>query len=96
MKWKNPPGEWRSRGKATTPDPRYREEAKLLRENPGRWALLESWPLSTPRATPAGFALGVNRGFYISFRPVGDFEARSYTNHQDQAYEVYVRYIGET
>lgn len=89
MKWKDLPVEREDLGK------RYLHESIALREQPGKWAILEEYPLSVPRSTPASLARNIAGGKYVSFRPTGDYEAVVHKNRDNNVWEVYVRYVGE-
>lgn len=93
MKWKELPAGIRNPGRPRTEvSPAYLREAEQLRACPGRWAVLNEFPLSVPRATPAGFAHNISTGRYAAFRPVGDFEVKLYTNTTAGVYEIYIRF----
>ncbi|WP_293783610.1 hypothetical protein [uncultured Aeromicrobium sp.] len=67
---------------------RYAEIAAALRERPGRWAVVKTWPAERKKAAWS-FASHVNSGKLADMR--GGFEATARTI--DGQTRVYVRYV---
>jgi hypothetical protein len=68
--------------------------AQGLRENPGRSALVRTFPLTEGGVSAAhSMAHNINKGRYKSFRPAGEFTATSAT--EEDGANVYVTWTGE-
>ena len=82
MKWEDP---------SVTPrrynSSKWRDEARILRANPGRWALLAEYPDTTSSART--LAWQIKSGRLAAFRPGGSFEA---TSRQGS---VYARFLAD-
>ena len=83
VKFQDPPPE------ATQPrkQSRHTAVAAQLKENPGKWALLEE-------VQTRSSATMIRRGNHKAYQPDGSFEAVAQAR-SDGAYDVYARYIGE-
>lgn len=76
---------------------RFEKEAREMRENPGRWLLLDAYlPEEGPLARSAGNSIRIGR--FAALRPAGAFQARTATepNEQgDKRVNLYARYVGD-
>ena len=78
MKWEDPPVTPRRYNSS-----KWRDEARILRANPGRWALLDTFTSAKARNT----AWQVRTGRLQAFRPAGTFQSVS------RAGSVYARFL---
>lgn len=67
----------------------YRERAALLRQHPGQWGTVTTYP-SSQAATQSAYRL--RHGAFTAFRPKGAWEAKAFT--EDGVHGVHARYIG--
>jgi hypothetical protein len=86
MEWKDPP---------PTPHPgrkpsAWMEEARELKLNPGRWALIKTYDTSHQARSMVTF---INKGKLKAFRPEGSYHATSRQEGDD--FNVYAYYSGE-
>ena len=97
MKWEEPVDPDGNTGN------KYGKQADELRENPGKWGVVTSFPVSEEDpgkdALPArNVTYDINRGRYISYRPRGAFKAVSrmgYDEDGNRVVKVHARYIGK-
>lgn len=81
LMWENPPQK--------TPVGAYAEIAEALRQNPNRWAVIKTFPVSESKRG-WGFAGSIRSGKLLDFRE--GFEANART--VDGQVRVYVRFVG--
>lgn len=89
LSWEDPPPSpyGRPAGSSST-DRRYAEVAQQLREEPGRWAVVQE-----KTSHGSGLAHAINYGAVTAFRPPGDFEATY--RRREGVTRVYARYLGD-
>lgn len=66
----------------------FREVAEALREHPGQYALIAEG-LTGSRTQASSLALGVRRGKYAAFKPVGAWTSKSSKD------KVWAKFVGE-
>lgn len=66
---------------------KFADEAKALRDNPGKWALIVEGGKSQ-------FASSINNGKLQQFSPKGSFEATSRRREDEKGHDIYARYVG--
>ncbi|MGW1796860.1 response regulator transcription factor [Streptomyces sp. NPDC001984] len=67
----------------------YRERARLLRQTPGEWGTVATYP-GGPAARQSAYRL--RTGAFKAFRPAGEWDAEAFTD--DGVHAVRARYIG--
>ena len=67
---------------------RWDPVARVLRQNPGKWACIG-------RNVPTGIVTTINKGGLKCFRPEGAFEATTRNHTERWVADVYARYVGE-
>ena len=83
VEWETPPPSTARKGSKWAPI------AKMLRDNPGRWACIG-------RDIPTGIVSTINKGQLKCFQPEGAFEAVTRNHTARWQADVYVRYVGES
>lgn len=82
---------WREPPKGKRPYRMYMNEAQQLRDNPGKPAVIKSFPVHSG-SQPRDLVAAINLGKYTAFRPAGAFEAESHT--EGDVVNVYAKYTG--
>jgi hypothetical protein len=79
-------------------NPKWAEEARELRGNPGEWFVLTEFPVDPNDPydnKPRHLANGITMGKLKSFRPAGHFKGVSRKNREEGVIKVHARYVGD-
>jgi hypothetical protein len=86
LTWQEPPDGEKRKG------PLFADEAALLRQHPGRAAVIEKFPVDlAPRAR--SLSHNISSGRYSAFQPPGSFGSRSITEEEHDEHGVLVRVV---
>lgn len=70
----------------------YDDVAVKLRKNPKRWARIRR---GMTYANAGGVATAIRTGAKLGFGPRGSFEAKAVFNEEENAYDLFVRFVGQ-